>query len=382
MHVSARILPFAAALVAALSGALLVGAQTAPGNRVKGRLSTNPANPAQFPDAPGKDVAQKVCASCHGAEVTLGKGRTRQQWGEVIAGMVSRGAKGTDLEFAQVLDYLTKNVGPDAKLRAPTAGPGAPPTAMPRRPSAGPMDVQVVDAVAADRGKTVYIAECITCHGQRARGKDDAPDLVRSVIVLHDRYGNSIGPFLKKGHRTQSGRPSANFTQAQVGDLAHFLHQRVADTLRSGPYSNVLDVLTGDAKAGASYFAGAGKCNACHSPTGDLAGIGAKYDPPSLQQRFLFPRAVGFVRGGGVARTKPVTVTVTPESGAPTSGVLDKIDDFNVSLRDASGEYHSYARTSGLKVETHDPYAMHYELLDLYTDRNIHDVVAYLASLK
>ncbi|MDQ6698869.1 MAG: c-type cytochrome [Acidobacteriota bacterium] len=327
-------------------------------------------------------MVQKICGSCHGAEVTLGKGRTRQQWGEVIASMVSRGAKGTDQEFAQVLDYLTKNIGPDAKLSGRNAGPDTPITAAPRRPSAGPMDVQVVDTVAADRGKGVYIAECITCHGQRARGKDDAPDLVRSLVVLHDRYGNSLAPFFKKGHQTQSGRPSANFTQAQVGDLAHFLHQRVADTLRSGPYSKVLNVLTGDAKAGASYFTGDGKCNTCHSSTGDLAGIGAKYDPPTLQQRFLFPRAVGFVRGGGVAATKPLTVTVTPQSGAPVSGVLDKIDDFNVSLRDASGEYHSFERTAGVKVETHDPYAKHYELLDLYTDQNIHDVVAYLAGLK
>ncbi|MDQ6707693.1 MAG: cytochrome C, partial [Acidobacteriota bacterium] len=117
---------------------------------------------------------QKICASCHGAEVTLGKGRTRQQWGEVITGMVSRGAKGTDQEFAQVLDYLTKNIGPDAKIPGRTAGPDTPATTTPRRPSAGPMDVQVVDAVAADRGKSVYIAECITCHGQRARGKEDA----------------------------------------------------------------------------------------------------------------------------------------------------------------------------------------------------------------
>ena len=65
-----------------------------------------------------------------------------------------------------------------------------------------------MDPAAADRGKTVYIAECITCHGQKARGKDDAPDLVRSVVVLHDRYGKTIGPFLAKGHPMQSGRPA------------------------------------------------------------------------------------------------------------------------------------------------------------------------------
>ncbi len=363
----------AAVLVAVIACVLPTGAQTP---RVGAGRARTQSGTAQFPEAPGKEVAQKICGVCHGPEVTVAKGRTRQQWGEVIASMVSRGAKGTDQEFAQVLDYLAKNLSPEVGAVGQAA-------AMPRRPpSAGPMDVQMVDATAADRGKTVYIAECITCHGQKARGKDDAPDLVRSVAVLHDRYGSSIGPFLKKGHTLQSGRPSAGLTLAQTADLAHFLHQRVADTLRSGPYSKVINVLTGDSKAGAAYFLGAGKCGECHSAKGDLAGIGARYDPASLQQRFLFPRGVGFVRGGGVARTLPVMVTVTPPSGAPVTGVLDKIDDFNVSFRDTSGEYHSFERTPDLKVEKKDPYATHYELLDQYTDQNIHDVVAYLATLK
>ncbi|MDQ6678556.1 MAG: cytochrome c [Acidobacteriota bacterium] len=341
----------------------------------------NSAAAPQFPDAPGKEVVQKLCNTCHGAEVTISKGRTRAQWGEVIASMVTRGAKGTDQEFAQVLGYLANNFPPDAGAAGQTAAAG---TNARRRqtPGAGPMDVQVVDAAAADRGKSVYIAECITCHGQRARGKDDAADLVRSLVVLHDRYGSTLGPFLKSGHPMQSGRLSASLNQGQVGDLAHFLHQRVADTLRSGPYSKVINVLTGDAKAGAAYFSGAGKCISCHSVTGDLARVGAKYDPPALQQRFLFPRGVGFVRGGGVAHTKPVMVTVIPPSGAPVTGVLDKLDDFNVSLRDAAGDYHSFTRTPELKVEKKDPYQAHYDLLELYTDRNIHDVVAYLASLK
>ena len=329
---------------------------------------------AQFPEAPGKDVVTKVCASCHGAEVTIAKGRTRQQWGEVIVSMIGRGAKGTDQELAQVLDYLAKNLPPEGT--AAVAGPPSPQ----RRPSAGPMDVHVVDTTAADRGKTIYIAECITCHGPKARGKDDSPDLVRSVVVLHDRYGTAIGPFLKKGHVMQSGRPSANLTAANVSDLAHFLHQRVGDTLRSGPYSKVLNVLTGDPKAGAAYFNGAGKCSGCHSATGDLARIGERYDPPTLQQRFLFPRSGGFVRGAPAA--KPVMVTVTLPAGTVVTGVLDKIDNFNVSLRDASGDYRSFERTPTTKVEKKDPYSAHYELLEVITDKNIHDVVTYLAGLK
>ncbi|HLH31565.1 MAG TPA: c-type cytochrome [Terriglobia bacterium] len=239
------------------------------------------------------------------------------------------------------------------------------------RQGAGPADKQVVDAAAADRGKTIYTAECITCHGARARGTEDGADLVRSVVVLRDRFGSEIGPFLRKGHPTQSNKPSASFTQAQTADLSHFLKQRVNDTLRSSPSYQVQNVLTGDAKAGAAYFNGAGKCNTCHSPSGDLAGIGKRLDPPTLQQRVLFPR-----------RTKPVTVTVTPPSGPAVSGTLERIDDFDVSLRDAAGQYRSWQRVPGLKVEKHDPLALHNELLDQYTDKDMHDIVRYLETLK
>jgi hypothetical protein len=147
---------------------------------------------------------------------------------------------------------------------------------------------------------------------------------------------------------------------------------------------DVQDVLTGDAKAGAAYFNGEGKCNGCHSATGDLAGIGKRLEPPALQQRFLFPQAAG--RGGRGGRggppSKPVMVTVTPPSGPAVSGTLVQIDDFNISLRDSSGEYHAWKRIPALKIVKNDPFAAHIELLDKYTDKNMHDIVAYLETLK
>lgn len=338
---------------------------------------------AQLPDAPGKDTVQKVCAACHPAEVVLGKGMTREQWGGIVSNMISRGAKGTDAEFAQVVDYLTKNLPPTAAkpLNAPAAVP------KPRGgggllSQAGASDKQIVDEAAADRGKKTYIAQCITCHGPKARGTEQGADLVRSLVVLKDRYGDTIGAFLKKGHPTQSGIASASFTNDQIVDLSHFLHQKVGDTLRTGPYNKVLNVLTGNPQAGKAYFNGAGKCSTCHSPTGDLAGIGKKYDPPTLQLKTVFPQTVAFGRRATAGSKKPVTVTVTTLSGETVSGVLDHMDDFNVSLRDSSGHYRSFQRTPDLKVQKDDPYAAHVELLDQYTDKNIHDLVAYLETLK
>lgn len=373
------------AIVTISSGALLP-AQAPAARSAAGALQVSKPR-IQFPDAPGKDTVQKVCGSCHGAEVVVPRGMSRQEWGTVIARMVERGAKGTDEEFAKVLDYLSTNFPPGKGAPVATAAPagrGAA-TQRPRGPSmmgAGADDKHVVDTASADRGKSIYIAECITCHGPKARGAQNGPDLVRSVTVLHDRYGSTIGPFLLKGHSMQSGKQSASLNPAQIQDISNFLHQRVYDTLRSGPYSKVLNVLTGDAKAGEGYFNGAGRCNTCHSPTGDLAGVAKKYDPPTLQQRFLFPQALDFGRRRGVARPNPVTVTVAPASGSAVSGTLVSLDDFNVALRDSSGQYHSWKRTPDLKVTKNDPFAMHAQLLDEYTDKNIHDVVAYLETLK
>lgn len=358
---------------------------------------------AQLPDAPGKATVQKACGTCHAAEMVLGKALNAEQWSAEVASMVAKGAKISDADSTQIVDYLATNLGPAPAPGRGGAGrgQGTPATAAPvaaapvRVGGAGANDKHVVDAAAADRGRSVYIQDCVTCHGPKARGAGDAvpenqkgPDLVRSLTVLHDRYGNTIGPFLAKGHRMQSGRASASLTPAEVSDLSHFLHQKVGDTLRSGPYSQIQNVLTGDAAAGAAFFNGAGKCNSCHSPTGNLAGIAKKFDPPTLQQQFVFPQGGGGRGGRGgrggppVTPTKPATVTVTPLSGPAVTGVLVHLDDFNVSLRDSAGLYKTWKRVPGLKVEKHDPYQAHIDLLDRYTDKNIHDVVSYLETLK
>ena len=289
--------------------------------------------------------------------------------------MVSRGAKATPAEFSDVVNYLAANLPPRA---APAA------TASPRARAGfagftmGPNDKQVVDENEAAKGKTLYDAQCASCHGPLARGTPKGPDLVRSLAVLHDRYGSVLGPALA-AH--PGNEPLAKLNTGQVTELSHFLKQMVYDTLRGGPYSKPLNVLTGDPAAGSRFFHGAGACTKCHSVTGDLAHVATRYDAPTLQQRMLFPKAISF-GSAGVTTVQPTRVTVTTSDGASTSGELIRIDDFDISLRDSAGDYHSFARTSALKVERHDPYAEHIALLDRYTDKNVHDLVAYLETLK
>jgi mono/diheme cytochrome c family protein len=234
----------------------------------------------------------------------------------------------------------------------------------------GPYERQKVDPAAAARGRTVYAQHCINCHGSAAKGTERGPDLIRSTVVLRDRLGSGIGPAIRK-----SAAHQAELTAAQVVDLSHFLHQRVESIATNRNPRAPINVLTGDPEAGRAYFNGAGGCSSCHSVTADLAGIARRIpDPVGLQQRFLFPS----LRRDGPNR---VEVSVTAQ-GRTVSGALVRADDFSVSLRDASGDYQSFTRGPGVAVSIRDPLAAHRELLDRYTDRDMHDLTTFLATLK
>jgi cytochrome c oxidase cbb3-type subunit 3 len=338
--------------------------------------------PAQMPaeEAKAQETFLRVCLKCHPAERVTAEGRSRSQWeNTMIAMQTSRGAVITPEEFDVILNYLTKYHGRDG---AATPAAAAAPAAAGRGPRAnvGAADRHRVEPAAAARGQKLYAAECVTCHGASARGTERGPNLIRSTRVLRDRYGSAIGPLLKQGHPTQTGTPSSSLTSTQAADLAHFLWDRINNTLRGSPEFDVKNVLTGDSKAGEAYFNGEGKCATCHSPTGDLAGYGKRYQPVDIQQRFVFPFALGG-RGRGAARNQ-ITATVTFPGRPPVSGVLVSIDDFHVALRDESGQYRSWARTDDMKIVRKEPFAAHVELLDRLTDKTMHDVVAYLESLK
>ena len=203
------------------------------------------------------------------------------------------------------------------------------------------------DPAAYNRGAALYTANCAGCHGATARGGPGAPDLVRSLLVLDDEKGILIAPVLRTG-RPDQGMPKPELTEAQIADVIAWLHVQTYAAGHRSTYA-FQDVLTGDAKKGAAYFQAT--CSRCHSATGDLKGIGARYDGFALQARWL-PAARWPRRGGRGGRGAPAetsnrgatTVTVTLSSGQKVSGTLDRVDDFNVSLRDSAGDYHSFTR--------------------------------------
>jgi cytochrome c oxidase cbb3-type subunit III len=229
------------------------------------------------------------------------------------------------------------------------------------------------DAAAASRGEKLYAPNCAFCHGEKARGAE-GPNLVRSPLVLHDEKGELIGGAVSKGFPDKGMPAFSNFTEAQLSDIAQYLHMQVELVANRGIYKR-LNVVTGDANAGEAYFNGPGGCAACHSATGDLAHIGSKYEAEALQNRFVWPAG----RGGAGGRGQKLTVTLP--SGETIAGTLKVMDDVNLSMYDASGRYRSWPR-EGLKVVMEDRLAGHRKLLDKYTDADMHNLTAYLTRLK
>jgi cytochrome c oxidase cbb3-type subunit 3 len=240
------------------------------------------------------------------------------------------------------------------------------------------------DQDAVDRGAQLLVRHCGFCHGSNARGAAGGPDLLRSPLVMEDENGKQLGEFLKVG-RPDKGMPKVELTSEEVADLATFLHSRIAAAANRGAYK-ILNILTGDPSAGQAFFNGAGKCSTCHSTTGDLKGIGAKYDPVTLQSRLVMPpRGRGAAgRGGSVEpQAPPITVTVTLPSGESISGALVRLTDFDVTLREASGAVRAWLRDGDTpKVVVTDPLKAHFDMLTRWTDADMHDVTAYLASLR
>lgn len=222
---------------------------------------------------------------------------------------------------------------------------------------------------AVSRGKRPYEANCGFCHGTEATGGNGGPDLIRSLVVNHDERGNLIGPIIRGG-RVDKGMPKFSLTDAQISDIVAFLHQRNRDARLRFTYS-ILNIAVGNAEAGKAYFNE--HCNHCHSPTADLDGIASKYRGDQLQQRWI---------SGTGQQQPPSEVTVTLGSGRKYSGRLEHLDEFDVSLYDTQGNYHSFPLKKGTHVEVKDPLEAHHQLMNNLTDTDMHNVTTFLESLK
>jgi cytochrome c oxidase cbb3-type subunit 3 len=256
-----------------------------------------------------------------------------------------------------------------------------PPGARPASPAADAIPAtrvaQSYPAELVAAGTTLFSAQCGFCHGRDTRGGAGGADLARSLLVAEDVRGDRIGPIVRDG-RLDAGMPAfAGLAATEIDALVAFIHdqkQRAASEEGGRQAVGVEDLLSGDPGRGAAYFED--RCSACHSATGDLAGIASRMEGLRLLQRMLYPQ------GGGPGSTRAQsTIEVTTADGETIEGSLLYQDEFAVALRDSEGRYRSYA-TAEVAIAVDNPLAGHIEQLGRYTDRDMHDLITYLHTLR
>jgi cytochrome c oxidase cbb3-type subunit 3 len=227
------------------------------------------------------------------------------------------------------------------------------------------------DKAAATRGAPIFQQNCAFCHGPQARGAE-GPSLIVSDVVLGDDHGEHLVPFLKKG-RPEKGMPSfANVQDDQLTDISEFLHQQVEDVANRGTY-HVLNVLVGDAAAGKTYVAS--NCMSCHT-TANFDHIATKFrTADQLQRSWIWPTRPA-------DNSMAITATVKTPGGASISGRVTQISDFRITLVDSDGKSHAIEREAGVEVQTKDPLAPHQAMVMTLKNNDMHNVTAYLETLK
>jgi cytochrome c oxidase cbb3-type subunit 3 len=235
------------------------------------------------------------------------------------------------------------------------------------------------------RGKTLYGANCAGCHADDMRGViGKGSNLLRSPVAMDDQHGELIIANLAKHN------PPVTLVAADGVAASEYIHSVLATMGAQGsppgrnPVGLQLNVLVGDAQAGKSYFDG--HCASCHSITGDMKGIGSKYDDPRQLQNAWVPGTGAAGGRGGRGGGRGGTATVTLANGQKIEGSLVHEDDFLVILKLADGTRRSIPIENGVpKVEVPDAQAAHKKMvmeLDDPQNKNMHDVTAYLATLK
>lgn len=240
----------------------------------------------------------------------------------------------------------------------------------PKRPPAPPAEVA--------HGKQIFESNCSFCHGPDATGGEGGPNLLISQPVLDDQHGEHIAPIVHGG--LPGGMPKFNLSMRDITGIAAWLHSLPIGDERG---FTSLDILVGNAQAGKTYFDQ--HCTTCHSATGDLAGIGSKYSPVELQNMIVSGRAGrGFGRGGPAANSRVTPqVTVTLPTGEVVKGSLVHMTAFVVALRQPDGTYRSFSRHGAIpKVEVKNPLQWHVDMLPKWNDTDIHNLTAYLVTLK
>lgn len=331
------------------------------------QVEQRPATPAAGPENPGAKSYAKQCAICHGdqREGILPSfpplvGIKRQMNDQQLTDLIHKGKgrmpgfpKLPDAELTSLLAYLSTT------------------ESSPVIASSGAENGSVHSSSLAEAGGGLFQQNCAFCHGRDAMGGESGPDLTQSKLVQGDKNGNQISEVVRNG-RPEKKMPAFNFSSNELASLVAFIRVRetAAASMKGGRRGvEVADLQTGNVTEGKAYFNGAGGCAKCHSASGDLAGIANRFQGLKLEMRMLYPEGV---------KNK---VVVTLKSGKTVEGTVAYQDEWVLGIRDAGDTYRSW-RKQDIRYKIDSPVEAHVDLFPKYSDADIHNLMAYLQTLK
>jgi cytochrome c oxidase cbb3-type subunit 3 len=243
------------------------------------------------------------------------------------------------------------------------------------RPHPTAAKTETYPAKQLQNGELRFVSQCGFCHGRDAAGGESGPDLTRSDLIAADTRGDKLGPLLSTG-RADAGMPAFHIGDEELKAIAAFIHTKAnqAATLGGGRQSvETADLVSGNTADGEAWFRGAGGCARCHSATGDLAGVASRYQGLALLQRMLYP-------AGQPAPAPPNAIFTLPLNQTVVAPLVAE-DEFSVTVLDPLGARQTYSKAA-VKVKIENPMSAHFALLGKYTDAEMHNVLAWLQTLK
>ncbi len=238
---------------------------------------------------------------------------------------------------------------------------------------------------AIQAGRQTFDATCVACHGPAGRGEPGRGPALNTGRFLHGGQDADLFRSIRGGVRGTAMPPFTSLTDAQVWELVAYVRSLSATAAAASTERPA----TGNAAAGETLFFGKAGCASCHEVNARGAIVGpdlsasAHLGASALRQKIVDPNAPANGRNGhrGRGAATPLTVIAKRQDGTEIRGVRRNEDTFSLQMTDVEGNLHLLDKRTLAGVRYESTSIMPSNYATMLTNREIDDVVAYLATL-
>jgi putative heme-binding domain-containing protein len=243
------------------------------------------------------------------------------------------------------------------------------------------------DAKAAKAGEYQFRINCALCHGLGAHGGGRGPDLTRAVkkhthsdAEMFQVISNGIPGTAMPANGTNG--QGVGMTDEEIWQIITYIRsQEVKAPAKPG----------GNAAHGKDLFYGDANCSLCHMIGGkggrlgpELTAVGGSRTRAAIIDSVRDPSrrlAWGLTEATKEFPHEYETFTVVKAEGKEIKGVTLNEDSFSVQIMDTSEQIHLLEKDKLRSFQKSRESAMPKYAVDLLSDKDLEDIVAYLTSV-